>query len=147
MQQNHGQWKNIQNYFAFLLYFNFKGVTLAQLVKLLSCDCKVTGSSPGNSLLCKNRVRLRTIHQMVGPLPGPCVCGSFSAPGCPFIVFQFQFSHLLLMKIVKGVHKKGKILKQHDDRSVVKHMIKRRIVLYYFFIIFFFLSMFFQQQW
>jgi len=33
----------------------------------------------------KNRVRLRTIHQMVGPLPGPCVCGSFSAPGCPFI--------------------------------------------------------------
>jgi len=60
------------------------GVTLAQLVKLLSCDYKVTGSSPGNSLLCKNRVRLRTIHQMVGPLPGPCVCGSFSAPGCPF---------------------------------------------------------------
>jgi hypothetical protein len=21
---------------------------------------------------------------MVGPLPKPCVCGSFSAPGCPF---------------------------------------------------------------
>jgi len=30
----------------------------------------------------------------------------------------------------KGVHKKSKILKQHDDRSVVKHMIKIRIVLY-----------------
>ena len=56
------------------------------LIKLLSCDCKVTGSSPGNSLLCKNRVRLRTIHQMVGPLPGPCVCGSFSVPGCPFFI-------------------------------------------------------------
>jgi len=25
-----------------------------------------------------------TIYQMVGPLPGPCVCGSFSAPGCPY---------------------------------------------------------------
>jgi len=45
----------------------------------------LTGSSPGNSLLCKNRVRLRTIHQMVGPLPVPFVCGSFSAPGCPFL--------------------------------------------------------------
>jgi len=22
---------------------------------------------------------------MVGPLPGPCVCGSFSAPGCPYV--------------------------------------------------------------
>ena len=22
---------------------------------------------------------------MVGPLPRPCVCGSFSSPGCPFI--------------------------------------------------------------
>jgi len=41
------------------------------------------GSCPGNCLLCENRVRLRTIHQMVGPLPVPCVCGSFSAPGCP----------------------------------------------------------------
>jgi len=28
------------------------GATLAQLVKLLSCD-EVTGSSPGNNLLCK----------------------------------------------------------------------------------------------
>jgi hypothetical protein len=72
-----------------LLYYFCKvwGVTLAQLVKLLSCDWKVTGSSPGNSLLCKKRVRLHTIHQMVGPLLGPCVCGSFSAPGCPFYYF------------------------------------------------------------
>jgi len=23
--------------------------------------------------------------KMVGPLPGPCVCGSFSAPGCPLL--------------------------------------------------------------
>jgi len=64
---------------------------LAQLVKLLSCDRKVTGSSPGNSLLCKNRVRLRTIHQMVGPLPGPCVCGSFGAPGCPIVIIMYVF--------------------------------------------------------
>jgi len=21
------------------------------------------------------------------PLPGPCVCGSFSAPGCPFLYY------------------------------------------------------------
>ncbi|AES79023.1 transmembrane protein, putative [Medicago truncatula] len=48
---------------------------------------KVTGSSPGNNILCKNRVRLRTIHRMVGPLPGPCVCGSFGALGCPVIFF------------------------------------------------------------
>jgi len=53
------------------------------------------------------------------------------------------------MKIVEGVHKKSKTLKQHDDRSVVEHMIKIRIVLYYFFfiIIHSFLSMFLQQQW
>ena len=44
---------------------------------------------PGNRLLCKNRVRLRTIHQMVGPLPGPRVCGSFSAPGCPFLLIIY----------------------------------------------------------
>jgi hypothetical protein len=29
-------------------------------------------------------IRLRTIHQMVGPIPKPCVCGSFSAPDLPF---------------------------------------------------------------
>jgi len=52
--------------------------------KLLSCDWKVTGSSPGNSLLCKNMVRLRTIHQMMGPLPRPYVCGSFKCIGLPF---------------------------------------------------------------
>jgi hypothetical protein len=40
----------------YLQKYNNRGVTLVQLVKLLSCDCKVTGSSPGNSLLCKNRV-------------------------------------------------------------------------------------------
>jgi len=34
---------------------NSRGVTLAQLVKLLSCDRKVTGLSPGNSLLCKKQ--------------------------------------------------------------------------------------------
>ena len=46
-------------------------------VKLLSCDQKVTGSSPGNRLLCKkNRVRLRTIHQMVGPFPDPAYVGT-----------------------------------------------------------------------
>jgi len=33
----------------------------------------------------KNKARLRTIPQMVGPLPVPCICGSFSAPGCPLV--------------------------------------------------------------
>jgi len=33
----------------------FRGVILAHLVKLLSCDLKVTGSSRGNSLLCKKQ--------------------------------------------------------------------------------------------
>jgi len=83
-----GQSCKYQHIVLYLLYEKITstwGVTLAQLVKLLSCDWKVTGSSPVNSLLCKNRVRLRTIHQMVGPLPGPCVCGSFKCTGLPFL--------------------------------------------------------------
>ena len=64
-----GQWYNTrglhQNVFvvAYLVIYRFfklidvdvRGVTLAQLVKLLSCDWKVTGSSPGNNLLCKKQ--------------------------------------------------------------------------------------------
>jgi len=76
-----------------LFYLSSRGVTLAQLVKLLSCDYKITGSSRGNSLLCKNKVRLCTIHQMVGLLPGPRVCGSFSAPDCPFPLELFEFKN------------------------------------------------------
>jgi len=34
-------------------------------------------SNPRNSLLCKNR-------EMVGPFPGPCLCGSFKCTGLPF---------------------------------------------------------------
>lgn len=30
-------------------------VTLAQLIKMLSCDSKVTSSNPGNSLMCKKQ--------------------------------------------------------------------------------------------
>ena len=30
--------------------------------------------------------------KMVGPLPGPCVCGSFSAPGCPFPFYIFNIN-------------------------------------------------------
>jgi len=29
-------------------------------------------------------VKNKTNTKMVGPLPEPCVCRSFSAPGCPF---------------------------------------------------------------
>ena len=47
----------------------------------------------------KNRVRLRTIHQMVGPLPGPCVCGSFSAPGCPFYIFYMNNASFIGVKL------------------------------------------------
>jgi len=28
---------------------------------------------------------IETNIDMVGPLPGPCMCKSFSAPGCPFV--------------------------------------------------------------
>jgi len=32
---------------------------------------------------------------MVGPLPGPCICGSFSAPGCPYlIIYLYPYNHL-----------------------------------------------------
>jgi hypothetical protein len=34
------------------------------------------------------------------------------------------------MKIVEAAYKKSKSLK-HDDRSLVKHMIKIRIIIYY----------------
>jgi len=33
----------------------------------------------------KNRVTLRTIHQMVRPLLRFCECESFNALGCPFL--------------------------------------------------------------
>jgi hypothetical protein len=49
---------------------------LAQLVKLLSCDRKVTGSVLETASCVKNRVRLRTIHQMVGPFPDPAYAGA-----------------------------------------------------------------------
>jgi len=42
---------------------------------------------PGNSLLCKNRVRLRTIHQMVGPFPGPCEMRELQCTGLPFALY------------------------------------------------------------
>ena len=35
--------------------FGMEFLTLAQLVKLLSCDWKVMGSSPENNLLCKKQ--------------------------------------------------------------------------------------------
>jgi len=30
------------------------------------------------------------MHQMVGPLPGPCRCGSSSAPSCPFFFIHYM---------------------------------------------------------
>jgi len=58
--------------------------------RLLSCDWKVTGSSPGNSHLCKKQGKAAyNTPIMVGPLPGPCVCGSFSALGCPLPLTSF----------------------------------------------------------
>jgi len=60
--------------------------SLGAAIKLLSCDWKVTGSSPGNNLLCNKHGKAvySTIHQIVGPLFRPCVCGSFSAPAAFF---------------------------------------------------------------
>lgn len=29
------------------------------------------------------------LNLMVGPLPGPCICGSFGALGCPFFMYFF----------------------------------------------------------
>jgi hypothetical protein len=48
----------------------------------------------------KSRVRLRAIRQMVGPLPGPCVCGRYSAPSFPFIVFYKEPIALLFSPLL-----------------------------------------------
>ena len=83
----------------------YGAVTFAQLVKLLSYDCKVTGLSPRNSLLCKNMIRLRIIHQMMRHLPKPCVCENFSILDCFFLSMSTQHIEYIvvagqLMKIV-----------------------------------------------
>jgi len=56
-----------------------------------------TGSSPVNSLLCKKQGKAAyNTPIMVGPLPGPCVCESFSAPGCPCPYCNFYSESVLL---------------------------------------------------
>jgi len=48
-----------------------------------------TGSSRGNNLLCKKQGKTAYITpKMVGLLPGHCICGSFSAPGCLLYIYQ-----------------------------------------------------------
>jgi len=56
----------------------------------------------------KCKVRLRTIHQKMLESPGPCTCGSFSAPGCPFFVYKhysminamlFLLSYMQILRI------------------------------------------------
>ena len=68
-------------------------------------SCHVIGRSRVQVLetasCVKNRVRLRTIHQMVGPFPGPCVCGSFSAPGCP-LPFALYFRRSTFLQVEIG---------------------------------------------
>jgi len=62
----------------------WRGVTLAQLVKVVVMWLKGHGfKSWKHSLLCKKQGKAAyNTPKMVGPLPGPCVCASFSAPGC-----------------------------------------------------------------
>jgi len=68
--------------------FVMRGVTLAQPVKLLSCDWKVVQVLE-TTCCVKNKVRLRTNTKWWDPFPWPCVCGSFNAPGCPFFFQVF----------------------------------------------------------
>jgi len=58
------------------------------LVPLYSTTCAAFNSLDMLKVLepascVKNRVRLRQYTKMARPLPGPDVCGSFSATGCP----------------------------------------------------------------
>uniref|UniRef100_M1B447 Uncharacterized protein n=1 Tax=Solanum tuberosum TaxID=4113 RepID=M1B447_SOLTU len=50
-------------------------------IKLLSCDQEVTGSSCGNNLLQKYRVRLRTIDPYGPALPQTLRIAQLIAPG------------------------------------------------------------------
>jgi len=47
--------------------------------------------APGNILLCKKQEAAYNTPKMVGPLPRPYVCGSFSAPGCPIMWGECSF--------------------------------------------------------
>ena len=49
----------------------------------------------------KNRVRLRIIHQMVGPLPGPCVCGGVLVHRAALF---FISNYSILLPISASVH-------------------------------------------
>jgi hypothetical protein len=53
------------------IFFRHKGNSLGATVKLLSRVQILETTS-----CVKNRVRLCTIHQLMRPLPGPCVCGT-----------------------------------------------------------------------
>jgi hypothetical protein len=52
--------------------------------------------------MVKNRVRLHTIHQMMGPLSRPFVCRSFSAPGCLFFIDLYIIIVLLSLSQKPG---------------------------------------------
>ncbi|KAF3673096.1 putative pentatricopeptide repeat-containing protein, mitochondrial-like [Capsicum annuum] len=62
-------------------------VVLRKLVKLLPCGQEVTGSSLGNSLWQKCKVRLRTIQSCGGALSRtPCIAGALVDRLCPFML-------------------------------------------------------------
>ena len=49
---------------------------------------------------------------MVGPLPWPCLCGSFSAPGCPF----FEKSQISWIQICSKQYKDNKLISSEEAK-------------------------------
>jgi hypothetical protein len=54
------------------------------MVKLLPCDNKVMGSSPGNNLLQKCKKMLYIKPKVVGPFPRPCASWTYMHRAPPF---------------------------------------------------------------
>ena len=76
-------------YLHFFLSIGFDqwGVTLAQLVKLLSCDWKGTSSSLRNSILCKKQGKVAyNTPIMWDPVSDPAYAGALVHQIAPFLL-------------------------------------------------------------
>src|SRR3954468_23461622 len=74
---------------------------------MLPCDHEVTGSSPGNSLLQKCRVRLRTIDpKRSDPPPDPAQAGA-TCTGLPFFFAVPMSIYVLYLSEIKKTRTEG----------------------------------------
>jgi len=95
---------NILEVLIILLFITCRqgGVTLAQLVKLLSCDWKATGSSPGNSLLCKKQGCVQ-YTEWWDPFPDPAYVGALVHRVALFYYLQTGCRVSHITRTTKGI--------------------------------------------